>query len=65
VIEAGARVSASVIGKGAHIGEGVVLNGVVIGDGAHIGAGNELLAGVRVWPHAILAPGSVRFSSDE
>jgi mannose-1-phosphate guanylyltransferase len=65
VIEAGARVRGSVIGRGAHIGEGAVLHGVVIGDGAHIGAGNELLEGVRVWPHAILAPSSVRFSSDE
>ena len=64
VIEAGARVRASVIGRGARIGAGSVLEGVVIGDGAVIGAGNELLTGVRVWPGAVLAPGSVRFSSD-
>ena len=36
----------------------------VIGDGAVIGRGNELLDGVRVWPQAHLADGSVRFSSD-
>jgi mannose-1-phosphate guanylyltransferase len=65
VIEARAHVRASVIGAGAHIGAGAVLDGVVIGDGAEIGAGNELLAGVRVWPRARLAAGSVRFSSDE
>jgi mannose-1-phosphate guanylyltransferase len=65
VIEGGARLRNSVIGRGAHIGVGVVLDGVVVGDGADIGAGNELLDGVRVWPNAVLAPGSVRFSSDE
>ena len=65
VIAAGARVRASVIGRGAHIGADAVLDGVVIGDRADIGARNELLTGVRVWPGAVLAPGSVRFSSDE
>jgi len=65
VVEAGARLHASVIGRGARIGAGAVLDGVVIGDGAVIGAGNELLTGVRVWPGTVLAPGSVRFSSDE
>lgn len=54
----------SVIGANAHIGDGVVLDGVVIGDGATIGDGCELLTGARVWPRAVLAPGSVRFSSD-
>ncbi|HEY3923201.1 MAG TPA: NDP-sugar synthase [Acidothermaceae bacterium] len=65
VIAEGARVRASVIGRGAHIGAGAVLDGVVIGDGADIGSGNELLSGVRVWPDVVLAPGSLRFSSDE
>ena len=65
VIEAGARVRASVIGRGARIGAGAVLDGVVVGDRADIGPGNELLAGVRVWPGVLLEPGAVRFSSDE
>jgi mannose-1-phosphate guanylyltransferase len=65
VIEAGAQLHASVIGAGARIGVGTVLDGAVIGDGAHIGAGNELLAGARVWPGVTLPAGSVRFSSDE
>ena len=55
----------SVIGEGAHIGDGVVLDGVVIGNGAIIGAHCELLTGARVWPAMVLAPGSVRFSSDQ
>ncbi|MDO8309935.1 MAG: NDP-sugar synthase [Actinomycetota bacterium] len=63
-IEAGARVHNSIVGVGAVVGEGCVLHGTVVGDGAVIGAGNELLTGVRVWPGAILAPGTVRFSSD-
>jgi mannose-1-phosphate guanylyltransferase len=65
VIESGAVVRASVIGRGARIGGGTVLDGVVIGDGADIGGGNELITGARVWPGAVMAPTSVRFSSDE
>jgi mannose-1-phosphate guanylyltransferase len=65
VIEAGAVVRTSVIGRGARIGAGTVLDGVVIGDGADIGSGNELVTGARVWPGAVMAPTSVRFSSDE
>ena len=49
---------------GAVIGAGTVLRGAVIGDGADRGPGNELLDGVRVWPGAKLADGSVRFSTD-
>ena len=64
VIEDDVRVRAGVIGRGAHIGAGVVLDGAVIGDGAEIGERNELLAGVRIWPDAVLSPGAVRFSSD-
>ncbi len=59
-----AHVVNSIIGAGAVIGAGTVLHGAVIGDGANIGAGNELLTGVRVWPGATIADGSVRFSSD-
>lgn len=65
VIGAGARVRASIIGKGACVGAGCVLDDVVVGDGAEIGERNELLAGMRIWPHVVLPPVSVRFSSDE
>lgn len=64
VIEDDACVRASIIGRDARIGAGAVLDGVVIGDGADVGERNELLAGVRIWPDAVLAPGAVRFSSD-
>lgn len=63
-IAEGARVTDSIVGAGAVIGAGTVLRGAVIGDGAVIGRGNELLDGVRVWPQAHVADGSVRFSSD-
>jgi mannose-1-phosphate guanylyltransferase len=64
VIEAGAEVRRSVIGRGAVIGPQAVVTSAVIGDGARIGARNELLGGVRVFPGAALADGAVRFSSD-
>ena len=60
----GAHVIHSIVGVGAVIGAETVLRGAVIGDGAIVGKGNELLDGVRVWPGAELADGSVRFSSD-
>lgn len=63
-VHSGARIRDSIIGAGAVIGEGSVVAGAVIGDGAHIGSGNELLDGVRIWPRAHLADGTVRFSSD-
>ncbi|MCX6433677.1 MAG: NDP-sugar synthase [Actinobacteria bacterium] len=63
-IAEGAHVINSIVGVGAIIGAGTVLRGAVIGDGAVVGRGNELLDGVRVWPGATLADGSVRFSSD-
>jgi len=63
-IAEGARVENSIVGVGAVIGADVVLRGAVIGDGAVIGRGNEFLDGVRVWPGAKIADGSVRFSSD-
>jgi mannose-1-phosphate guanylyltransferase len=65
VIEQGATVRASVIGRGARVGAGTRLDGVVLGDGVDVGAGNELLDGARVWPGAVIAPSSIRFSSDE
>lgn len=63
-IAEGARIENSIVGAGAVVGAGAILRGAVIGDGAVIGRGNELLDGVRVWPGAHLADGSVRFSSD-
>jgi mannose-1-phosphate guanylyltransferase len=60
----GAHVINSIVGVGAVVGDHTILSGAVIGDGAVIGRGNELLAGVRVWPGAHLADGSVRFSAD-
>jgi len=63
-VAAGAVVRDSVLGRGAHVGEGAVLDGVVIGDGARVAAGNELRAGLRLWPGVELGPTSVRFSTD-
>ncbi len=63
-VGAGARVSASVLGRGARIGESVVLDGAVIGDDVTVASGNELRAGMRVWPGVDLGPTSVRFSTD-
>jgi mannose-1-phosphate guanylyltransferase len=36
----------------------------VIGDGARIGSGNELTAGMRIWPNVTIPERSIRFSSD-
>jgi mannose-1-phosphate guanylyltransferase len=63
-VGAGARVSASVLGRGVRIGESVVLDGAVIGDDVTVASGNELRAGIRVWPGVDLGPTSVRFSTD-
>jgi mannose-1-phosphate guanylyltransferase len=63
-IGAGARVSASVLGSGVLIGESAVLEATVIGDGARVASGNELRAGMRLWPGVDLGPTSVRFSTD-
>jgi mannose-1-phosphate guanylyltransferase len=60
----GALVSDSVLGRGVRVGAGAVLDRAVIGDGASVAEGNELRAGVRVWPGVELGPTSVRFSTD-
>ena len=65
VIGDGAVVRASVVGTAARIGAGCVLDEAVVGDGADVGAVNELRAGVRIWPGAVLAAGAIRFSSDQ
>ena len=51
------------IGAGAVVGAGTVVEDAVIGDGARIGADWELLAGVRVWPDVELPDGGIRFSA--
>ena len=63
-VGAGARVRSSVLGRGVRIGGSAVLDGAVIGDGARVASGNELRAGMRVWPGVDLGPTSVRFSTD-
>jgi mannose-1-phosphate guanylyltransferase len=60
----GAVVTRSAIGAGATVGVGCVVTDAVIGDGAQIGAGNELQAGVRVWPGIVLPDLALRFSPD-
>jgi len=59
-----AQVHDSILGAGAQVGPDCVLQGAVIGDGAVIGAGNELLAGVRIWPGMRIDETAIRFSSD-
>ncbi len=63
-VAADAVVLRSVVGRDATVGAGCVVVDAVVGDGARIGARNELRAGVRVWPEADVAAGTVRFSSD-
>jgi mannose-1-phosphate guanylyltransferase len=65
VVEAGARVSRSVIGERARVRSGAVLDDAVIGDGAIVGTGNELRAGLRLWPGIELPPTGIRFSTDK
>jgi mannose-1-phosphate guanylyltransferase len=62
VVERGARLSGSVVGAGARVGAGTVCADVVLGDGAWVAAGNELRAGLRLWPGARIEPETVRFS---
>lgn len=63
-VASGATVVDSVVGVGARVASGAVLRQVVVGDGASIGPGNELTAGMRVWPGVTLPECAVRFSSD-
>ncbi|MFD2355568.1 hypothetical protein ACFSTC_49315 [Nonomuraea ferruginea] len=65
VVEPGAVVTDSVLGRGARVRGGAVVRDAVIGDGAVVGPGNELLAGVRVWPGVELPERAIRYSSDE
>ena len=63
-VGSGAVVRDSIVGRDAVIGKDCVLGEAVIGDGAVVGAGVELLHGIRIWPGAVIADGSIRFSSD-
>lgn len=63
-VGAGARVCRSILGCGAVVGDGVVVEDAVIGDRAMVAEGNELRAGIRLWPDLVLPPHSVRFSGD-
>ena len=63
-VGAGAEVRHSVVGAGAVVEDGAVIVDAVVGDRAVVGKRCELRAGMRVWPDVVLAPGSVRFSSD-
>lgn len=65
VVGPGATIRRSLVGARARVGARAVLDGAVIGDGAEIGPDNELRGGIRVWCGARIAPGSVRFSSDQ
>nr|WP_214320948.1 NDP-sugar synthase [Nonomuraea sediminis] len=64
VVHTGATVTDSVIGRGARVCAGAVVHDAVIGDGAVVGHGNELRAGVRIWPGVELPDCAVRYSSD-
>jgi len=64
VVEAGAVVRRSAIGFGARVGTGALVEDSVVGDRAVVGADVQLRCGARLWPDAVLADGSLRFSSD-
>lgn len=64
-IGAGAVVVNSVVGAQSQLGEKVVVRDAIIGDGAQIGKGNEIMAGMRVWPQVTLGESAVRFTSDQ
>ncbi len=65
VVEDGATVRDSVVGAGARVGAGTLLDGAVVGDRADVGAGNELVAGARVWCDARIPDHAIRFTPDE
>jgi mannose-1-phosphate guanylyltransferase len=60
----GANVTGCLLGSGVRIGDGAVLENAFVGECAVIGAGNELRHGIRIWPHAQVAPRTIRFSTD-
>jgi mannose-1-phosphate guanylyltransferase len=64
VVGEGSVVRDSVLGLGAEVGPGCSLSSTLIGDHAVVAAGNELVAGARVWSDARIPEGAIRFSSD-
>lgn len=61
VVEAEAVIEGSILGRGSHVGADCRIVDAVVGHMARIGAGNELRAGIRVWPGLTIPEGSVRF----
>jgi mannose-1-phosphate guanylyltransferase len=56
------RVSRSIIGPGAQIGDHCRLDaGAMVGAGVHLGSGNTLTAGVRIFPDVDLPDGAIAF----
>jgi mannose-1-phosphate guanylyltransferase len=63
-VGAGAVLRRSIVGRDTTVGDDCELMDAVIGDGVVVGARNELRAGIRVFPGAVLSDGAIRFSSD-
>ncbi len=63
-VEAGAVIIDSIVGRGAQIGAATCLTGAVVGDDVHVGAHNEFVSGARIWPGAVIADASIRFSAE-
>jgi mannose-1-phosphate guanylyltransferase len=62
-IAPGATVFNSIVGRRTTIGQRTVIANAVIGEGVTIGADNELTSGIRIWNDAVIADGTLRFST--
>ena len=61
-VGAGTRITSSIIGPGATIGEGCRVEGhVVLGQGVTVGSGNTLRDGMRIFPGVQLPDGAIAF----
>jgi mannose-1-phosphate guanylyltransferase len=61
-VGAGTRITSSIIGAGARIGDGCRVEGrVVLGQGVSVGAGNTLREGMRIFPGVQLPDGAIAF----
>ena len=58
-VEAGSRVTRTIVGRGARVGPGTALVDAVIGDHADTGSDNELI-GTRLWVDTTLPDGALR-----